>query len=99
MLHLLSGSGASGAALRENDDHADEPGCAAALRGDAALGDTDSCIVEALGAGDYTVEVASPVGGGTDIDLLSRIWTLITSYGSGDLGTGKFTLTVDELEE
>ena len=98
-LYLLSGSGASGEVLRENDDHADEPGCAAALSGDASLGETDSCIVEALGAGEYTVEVASAVGGGTDIDLLARIWTLITPYGSGNLGTGKFTLTVEELEE
>ena len=94
LLYLMSGSGASGELLRENNDHADERGCAAALGRD-----TDSCIVEALDAGEYTVEVASRKERGTALDLLKRLWTPITAAVLGDGGTNAFTLTVEELGE
>ena len=50
-LFLLEGVGKDGAQVADNDDHASENDCT------AALGNiTDSCITESLDAGDYTIE-------------------------------------------
>ena len=54
VLYLLSGAGEDGEALHDNDDHADESDCAADL-----VRSTDSCIVESLDAGDYTIEATT----------------------------------------
>ena len=53
-LFLREGSGRDGTVAAENDDHADESDCAAALRSD-----TDSCITESLDEGSYTIEVTT----------------------------------------
>ena len=50
-LFLLEGVGKDGAQVADNDDHASESDCTAALGNS-----TDSCITESLDAGDYTIE-------------------------------------------
>jgi len=50
-LFLLEGAGKDGAQVADNDDHASENDCTAALGNS-----TDSCITESLDAGDYTIE-------------------------------------------
>ena len=54
VLYLLSGTGRDGAQVADNDDHADEPDCAANPGSDTA-----SCITESLDAGDYTIEATT----------------------------------------
>ena len=53
-LNIRQGAGKDGTVLHFNDDHADERDCTANLDGT-----TDSCIVEALSAGDYTIEATT----------------------------------------
>ena len=59
-LYLREGEGRDGSVEAENDDHADESDCAAALGSD-----TDSCITESLDAGTYTIEVTTYDSGTT----------------------------------
>ena len=53
-LYLREGAGRDGSVLHENDDHADESDCTAELERN-----TDSCILESLDAGSYTIEVTT----------------------------------------
>jgi len=59
-LLLRRGAGRDGSVVAENDDHADESHCAAELERD-----TDSCIVETLAPGEYTIEVTTYDAGQT----------------------------------
>ena len=59
-LFLREGSGRDGAVLYEDDDHADEIDCTAEF--DSA---TDSCLVESLDAGTYTIEATTFTAGET----------------------------------
>ena len=66
-LLLRDGSGRDGTVVAENDDHASEDDCAAALGSDA-----DSCITESLDAGPYTIE-ATTYDAGTVGDFMLTV--------------------------
>ena len=57
-LFLREGSGRDGTEVASNDDHADESDCTAEF-----ARSTDSCIVETLDAGTYTIEVTTYTAG------------------------------------
>ena len=59
-LFLRQGSGRDGTEVAENDDHAAESDCVAELERS-----TDSCIVESLDVGSYTIEVTTYTAGET----------------------------------
>ncbi len=59
-LFLREGDGQDGTDVADNDDHADESDCTAELERT-----TDSCIVESLEAGTYTIEVTTYTAGET----------------------------------
>ena len=59
-LFLREGDGRDGTEIADNDDHAAESDCTAELERT-----TDSCIVESLDAGTYTIEVTTYTAGET----------------------------------